>query len=143
MGRSHSEPAVVHDCGSVFFECPSLSILRSQWHHVDRANDPWDMSQLAVNREPKSEPPALPPAGWTHTHSHTYTPHTLLSTFGTVIHPQPSSLRSQMAGYAAVAFIVNITQAALIERTAAAQPCITALPQSLDRPTRTHDLSSD
>lgn len=34
-----------------FPDCPSLSILRSQWHHVDRATNPENMSKLAVNKE--------------------------------------------------------------------------------------------
>lgn len=34
-----------------FADCPSPSILRSQWHHVDRATNPENMSILAVNKE--------------------------------------------------------------------------------------------
>ena len=34
-----------------FPDCLSLSILRSQWHHVDRATNPENMSKLAVNKE--------------------------------------------------------------------------------------------
>lgn len=52
----------LHLCGSDSSQCMtlrwhnysfvfSLSILRSQWHHVDRATNPENMSKLAVNKE--------------------------------------------------------------------------------------------
>lgn len=36
---------------SFIFLTTHLSILRSQWHHVDRATNPENMSNLAVNKE--------------------------------------------------------------------------------------------